>query len=277
MWPLTGAFDDPRWRRERLLLYVVLPIVLVVLIVLILIFFWKDLFPPPPGSMKLSGELPERSAAVEAVEQAPAPTPIPVASDTDKGLEALRKKDLVAARVFLNSALASNPANAPAHDALAMVELQENHPEKALAGFSEAIRLDPSKAQYFLGRSDVLRDLQRQKEAIADLETARKIDRLNPVYANKVILARLEAGETALVVKELQATIDINVTQSQPDWLAGAAGIELQAGNTGRALEFLDFLRRQTSAGNFELIIDDRFFKPYYDKPGFSRFLPPQP
>ncbi|MGD2096691.1 MAG: tetratricopeptide repeat protein [Desulfobacterales bacterium] len=62
--------------------------------------------------------------------------------------------------------------------------LNLNRPEEALESFNRAIRIDPTKADGYLGRANALNTLKRYEEALPDYNKALEID---PTLANAYV------------------------------------------------------------------------------------------
>jgi tetratricopeptide (TPR) repeat protein len=64
--------------------------------------------------------------------------------------------------------------------------LNRNHPEDALESFNRAIRIDPTRADGWLGRANTLNTLKRYEEALQDYKKALEIDpELANAYVNR--------------------------------------------------------------------------------------------
>lgn len=80
-----------------------------------------------------------------------------------------------------------------------VASLNLNKPERALADFTQAIELDPSRPDGYLGRANALNTLGRYPEALTDYDRAIAIDdKLANAYVNRGIvnshLGRIEAA-----------------------------------------------------------------------------------
>ncbi|MFZ4682001.1 MAG: tetratricopeptide repeat protein [Terrimicrobiaceae bacterium] len=275
MWQFFESFNDPRWRQERLFLFIILPIVLVVTAASLVTLLWEKLLPVPETSPAPTS--PPPVAAVAAESSAPPPTSPPKTSDLDRGEAALNQGDFVSARIFLNKALGATDSRSKAFNGLGLVEASSNNMEKAVANFTEAIAEESGNARYFYHRSEALRRLNRPQEALSDLQKARQLDPAEPLYPNKLLLARMEAGEKAAVLREMKLNLELNLIAGQADWLAGAAAVEIDEDNIPHSIAFLQQLRTLVPPATFDQILKDRFFDTYRKNPEFSQFLSQEP
>lgn len=264
-------FADPRWRRERLFLCVVLPLVIVLLAGIVVAFVEKE------------RRFAESLKAAEALEQvtppiAPAVVPAePVVSVSylDKGVAAREAGDLASARVFLQEALEEPGSKEGIYYQLGLLELEAGEAEAAARNFSVSLGLEPRQPLAYLGRSEALRRLDRTTEALSDLHAAQTLEPANPLIANKLLLVRLEAGQKDAVQRDLQSAIDLDTRALEPSWLGGAAGFSAQNGDVSQAVEFLEKLRPRVPSATFQAIVTDRVFDPVRSHEAFARLSPP--
>ena len=264
-------FADPRWRRERLFLCVVLPLVVFLLVGIVVAFVDKE------------RRFAESLKAAQALEQAAQPIP-PAATQTprpketsyeSKGAAALAAGDLVSARVLLQEALVEPGSKTGVYHKLGLLELEAGHAEAAVRNFSVSLGLEARQPLAYLGRSEALRRLNRTTEALSDLHAAQTLEPANPVFSNKLLLARLEAGEKEAVQRDLQTARDLDTRALEPSWLGGAAGLAVQNGRVDEAAEILLRLRPRVSPQTFQLILSDRVFDQARTHQAFSPFSPP--
>jgi len=293
MWSFFESFKDPRWGHERRFLYIFLPIILLLTGAFLAVLLWEKSLPTPEfpegisaASSGLSIPPPPIKPGLMATSE-PMATKKPMATsdpiitsppaDLSRGEIALDKGDLTSARIFLSRALTQTETKAQAYNALGSLEVLEKNPEEAVTNFTEAIALDDSNPGYFYNRSEILRRAGRHKDALADLRKANSLAPANPLYSNKILLARLEAGDREAVFREIQTNLDLNLSARQSDWLAGAAAIEMESGNTHHSLAYLCMLRPLIPAPAFQMIVNDSFFDRYREKAELSRLIPPEP
>lgn len=287
MWSFFESFNDPRWGHERRFLCIFLPIILLLTGASLAVLLWEKSLPTPEfpegisaASSGLSIPAPPIKPGLMATEK-PTTTSEPIIpsppADLSRGEIALDKGDLTSARIFLSRALTRTETKAQAYNALGMLEVLEKNPEEAVTNFTEAIALDDRNPGYFYNRSEILRRAGRHKEALADLRKANSLASANPLYSNKILLARLEGGDSEAVFREMKTNLELNLSACQSDWLAGAAAIEMESGNTHQSLEFLRMLRPLIPAPAFQMIVNDSFFDRYREKAELSRLISSEP
>jgi len=98
----------------------------------------------------------------------------------DRGYEHFKKKDFDRAVADYSEAIRLNPSFAQAYDGRGSAYRYKGEFDRAIADYSEAIRLNPSFAQAYDGRGSAYRDKGDFDRAVADLNEA---IRLNPSYA----------------------------------------------------------------------------------------------
>ena len=287
MWSFFESFKDPRLGHERRFLYIFLPIILLLTGAFLVALLWEKSLPAPEfpeGISAASSGLsipPPRTKTGPMATEKPTATSEPIITsphaDLSRGEIALEKGDLTSARIFLSRALTQTETKAQAYNALGMLEALEKNPLEAVTNFTEAIALDDRKPGYFYNRSEILRRSGRHKEALADLRKANSLEPANPLYSNKILLVRLETGNREAVFREIKTNLELNLSARQSDWLAGAAAIEMESGNTLESLEFLRMLRPLIPAPTFQMIVNDSFFDRYREKAELSQLIPPEP
>ena len=105
--------------------------------------------------------------------------------------------------------------------------------DEAVAGFSDAIRLDPDHPDYYADRGAALVRLGRLAEALRDYDAA--IGRTPPWWElhHDRAMARVEAGELAGAVDDLIVAVDLE--PGEPDLWVTLAGLLVEAGELPRA------------------------------------------
>ncbi len=265
-WRIRAFFTDPRTRGERLFLGVFVPTIFTILGV-VMYFLYRNSFNADPDYV---ASTPPRDPAASPVIVISASSAEP--GDFDRGVAALQRGDLANARTALLAALESGQHRTVVLNALGSVEMADARPREAIPYFTEAIAGGDRNPIFHLNRSEAYRATGNHSEAVADLQEALALDRLNPLYTNKILLARIEAGEEKAVAAEIQNTISLGIEQYQTDWLGGAAAMEARAGYHKRASELLAALRERVPPLAFRLIFSDRVFAPYLDEPLYAKF-----
>ncbi len=83
-------------------------------------------------------------------------------------------------------------------------------PEKALKDFNRAIKLEPDRADGYLGRANALNTMQRYREALQDYDNAIELDSgLANAYVNRAVaFSHLEEYEKAIADYEKGLELD---------------------------------------------------------------------
>ncbi|MGC9224884.1 MAG: tetratricopeptide repeat protein [Terracidiphilus sp.] len=128
---------------------------------------------------------------------------------TDRGVlsdaEAFRR-----ARNAAQTALALNPANANAYNALGMVVYRENWDfTQAEKYFQKAIALNPNYAVAHQWYGEFLGDMRRFDQSIAELRKAEELDPLAPMVGSDLADGYLHARRLAEANTELQRVLDL--------------------------------------------------------------------
>jgi len=93
------------------------------------------------------------------------------------------------ARLVLTNALAKNPTNLEAHNALIDLEYWSGDSQKALAYANSALQLDSRSEEFLLKKTKILVDLQNYEEAYRTIDTLLHINRSSAeafVYAERI-------------------------------------------------------------------------------------------
>jgi hypothetical protein len=150
------------------------------------------------------------------------------AANFHRGLIAIRRKDLSAARRFFEAAAAADPFTGDHRYYLGEVLRLDHDPTAAMAEYRRAAAL-----------------------ARSPLETT--------VCGFKIRMARLEAAESSKVAEELA---EKEKTGPLPvDWLMTAAALHIRQGDVGEGLRFLVKAREGTDPGVFVSCVTDLFFR----------------
>lgn len=260
------GFRDPRLRQERIFLVVALPLAALLVIggAVILV---RHNGGNGPRSPKMDPSSTEGSHAPHPSRPAATPTHFAL------GEEAFRTNNLPEARQHFEAALHDAEDPAKVYSALGRIDMAAANPAAAEKNFARAIAKSPGHPAHHLHRADALRALHRYDESLAELRAARELDRINPLYSNKIYLTRLSAGDTTGVQADVQAEINVGVQEYRADWLAAAAAVELANGHPERAAAFLNMLRPLVSKATFAALAADPFFDAHRNNPSIQNAL----
>ncbi len=111
---------------------------------------------------------------------------------------------------FYSKELLTNPSNALAHSHLGIIWVFLNNQDKALADFTEAIRLEPTVSHHYWNRGNVLRDMSEYEKAIADYNDALRIDPRNAFAFNGRGLLWSKKNEPDKAIADFTAAIRID-------------------------------------------------------------------
>jgi predicted Zn-dependent protease len=115
--------------------------------------------------------------------------------------------DLDGALLLLNKAMELDPASPFLHTAAAQINLQQNHPEEALAHCEVAIRIDPSFVPAQLMAGNILASMQREKDAIPYFKKVMELDPTKEEVYLHVAIFYLKSFEYEQAVNTLKAMV----------------------------------------------------------------------
>lgn len=141
----------------------------------------------------------------------------------------------------------------------------------ALWAFGKAQEAEPADPMAFYNASEALRNEGRTTEAIEQLRAAIQRNPGEPLFAMKLRLARIEAGEGKFLIPEVSEQLKIDPPAG--DWLLTAGAISL---SNGRYEEAAGVLARAKDAMQPILFVgilrEDPFFKKFADRPEVRAF-----
>jgi len=174
------------------------------------------------------------------------------------------------ARVLLEKSIAEGQEVAASRNILGVMFAQEKKYAEAFSQFKLATEASPSDPQGFYNWSEALRETDRPKEAIEQLRKAIQRNPSDPLYAFKLRLAHIDAGEK----DQLKAETDAQLKLQPPagDWLMTAAAIALNEKQFEKAATYLDQSRTSMSAVLFFGMLQDPVFLRYSTTPEIAKF-----
>ena len=139
-------------------------------------------------------------------------------------------------------------AFADAHNNRGEIYLRQGEHEKALADFTEALRIDPAKTESYDHRGDLYLLLGQPQPAIADysqiiertLQAAAKNKTLHPgpklaqVYLKRAA-ARLKAGQPSVTIADVDAAVQLNPDDPRAYAIRGEAYAKLGQADLARS------------------------------------------
>lgn len=164
-----------------------------------------------------------------------------------------RKEELAASHVLLGT----------------MLGLHGDH-AGALAEFLLAAKASPADPLPPYNASESLRNLNRPLEAVTQLRDAMQRNPGEPLYAFKLRLARIEAGQEL----ELEPDIRQQLAVKPPagDWILTAAAISMKKGRFPEAAGLMSAARQVMQPALFFGLIQDSLFKRFEKYPDIAPF-----
>lgn len=142
----------------------------------------------------------------------------------------------------------------------------------ALWAFGKAQEAEPADPMAFYNASEALRNAGRTAEAIEQLRAAIQRNPGEPLFAMKLRLARVEAGEGDLLIPEVSEQLKIEPPAG--DWLLTAGAISLANGRYDEAAGVLSRAKDAMQPILFVGILrEDPFFKKFANRPELRAFF----
>ncbi|HYX91163.1 MAG TPA: social motility TPR repeat lipoprotein Tgl [Myxococcaceae bacterium] len=160
----------------------------------------------------------------------------------DLGIQAQNGGNLQEAYAEYEEALKLDPANARAHDAIALLlHLAFQKPRAAIPHFEEALRLDPQFSEARVNLGNVYLDLKQYDQAIAQYERALNDMRYPTPYIAQCNLgwAEYKRGNTEKAINQIKASVTVN-----PKFCLGYRNLGTIYDDTGRQEEACSQLAR---------------------------------
>jgi len=174
------------------------------------------------------------------------------------------------ARTLAAESIAKKEEVAASHVLLGtMLGLEQNH-AGALQEFLLAAEASPADALPRYNASESLRHLGRPVDAIDQLRDAVQRNPGEPLYAFKLRLARIEAGQE----KDLEAEIrqQLGVKPPAGDWILAAAAVSLRHGRFAEAAGLMSAARQVMQPALFFALIQDSLFAASKERPELAPF-----
>lgn len=153
---------------------------------------------------------------------------------------------------------------------LGVIHAKEKRYEEAEAEFEQVLVLEPGEAQAHYNMGEMLREQGRKEEAVIRLRQAVQINPQEPLFAFKLRLARLEAGEAGVV--EQEAREQLMLDSPTGDWLMTAAAINLHREEWQEAAKMLGYAGASMQPQMFFAMLQDRSFAAHAERPEIRPF-----
>ncbi len=162
------------------------------------------------------------------------------------------------AKSNVDKALLRDPELPEAYAALGNVSAMRGKNDEALAAYDKAIALNPSYADAHLWRFQVLRNMARSVDALASLETAKKLDPLSPVILKNWAVEKARRKDVATALQVYDKLIEMY--PDSPVGYRGAAQTAYTSGDLVRAAEYHhEALKRSPDTEQYRVGLGDVF------------------
>jgi tetratricopeptide (TPR) repeat protein len=252
--------------EERRLLFIWLPILLAVLGLVLTAFYLQyqssavsqdtaRMAPPPDQSEEnaANAELSNKELKIQNLANAL----------SAEGLEALKGKDAILAEAKFREALRLQPQNTAFWNNLAISLILQKRHDEALETLATVLSIDPNNPGAHANRSQELRSLGRLDEAITEAEIAAKLTPLDPLFANRLLLMKMQAGNLASVRDAVQAQADYGVPSLEAGQIMAAAALAATDGDMPLCLRRLSRASQIVDQGTRRILLADPVFAPY--------------
>ena len=212
--------------------------------------------------------------AVEAANPPPvAPvTPVPTAAPpvektrTELAAEMVMDGRLVEAEEILNR------DEAESRRLRGAIAWKRGNLAEAKTSFERAVSLNPSGLADLCNLAGIQLQLGDVAGAADNLRRAHEVSPDDTFVANRLLLARVQAGDTDQVSAEVSAALKAAPETSLPSVAAAAAALEMKRGNFSKAAEFLNAAKSSLQPEIFESLIIEAPLSEFANNPAISPF-----
>ncbi len=160
------------------------------------------------------------------------------------------------ARRNLERALLRDPGLPQAYAALGHLAAMRGSNEEALAAYDKAIELNPSYAEAWHWRFLALRDMARNVDALASLETALRLDPLSPVILRNWGVEQFRRGESATALAVFDQLIELD--PQSPVGYRAAAQVAFSGGALQRSTQYYqEVLKRSPDTDQYRAALGE--------------------
>lgn len=189
-----------------------------------------------------------------------------------RAVAAFGRHDFGSARMFALVSVERDEEVAASYGLLGtMAGLAGDH-AAALLRFWGAAMIAPTDPLPAYNASESLRHLGRDREAVAQLREAARLKPGELLYALKLRLARIAAGEEREL--EAEARRELGAGPLTADWAFVAAAVFLKTGRSAEAARMLAAARQVVQPGLFASLLEDPLFKRHAVIPEIAPFYP---
>ncbi len=259
---LSDFFSDPRYRGERILLVIFIPGSILLIGAVIWLLATQE------------WEIPTEKTILTAdqVESGISPSEEVVPDAFQVAMEAVFAKDYPRAEALLHEYIATGIHPERAWTALGIIARDQNNLEQAMEYFGKAIEIG-SDAQALFLRGQVLWQMDRKEEALADVTSAADLNPSNPLYTNAKYLYMISLGNGGLVRQSIELKLQIGLTSGAAGWIAAAAALEIDSGNPDAAASVLVNALQLLKEEEFEALLEYEIFQEQRNHPALLPFF----
>lgn len=132
---------------------------------------------------------------------------------------------------------------------------KRNDLPKALSCFRAAVEIEPRSVPDLCNLAGIQLQLNEAAAAVANLRVAHDVSPDDVFITNRLLLARIQAGELDRVAAEISSALQAAPETSLPSVAAAAAAVELHRGNSAKAATFLHSAKRSLAPEVFESLL----------------------
>ena len=259
-------FGDLRFGEECRFFFLWLPLFLVFLGVVLAVFFF--LSPSSDHSQNTSRQAATTDQSEEEAanaEQAQKQQRIRNLANAlaAEGLAALKGRDYSQAESKFREALRLDPRSAIFWNNLAICLVVQKRHDEAMDTLATVLAIDPNNANAHGNRGVELRTLGRLDEAIAEAETAAKLQPADNLFANRLLLMKMQAGNAAFVRDQVQAQSSLGSSSLEAGQIMAAAALAAADGDMPLCLRRLARASQLLDQGTRRILLADPVFAPY--------------
>lgn len=153
---------------------------------------------------------------------------------------------------------------------------KKNDLSEAMRYFRAAVEIAPRSATDLCNLAGIQLQMKEEAAAVANLRVAHEVSPSDVLITNRLLLARIQAGEVDQVAGEISLALDASPETSLPTVAVAAAAVELRRGNATNAANFLHAAKRNLAPEVFASLLveaplaayaSEQALAPYYLKP----------
>jgi len=254
-------FEDPRFRKERLMWVILIPVALLLITGVVIVFFLQQ----------TAATETERARAEDSNPYvAPPDVPLTPEEQANRNVgdarDAFLDKQFDQARELLSTVDFEKLQSASAWELAGRLQLEAGDQDAAMTSFTKGLALDPSPGLLFR-KALLLRDSGKLKEAQAELVMAKEKAPGDPVISNEYYLLRIQMGQTEQVTTEIEAILAQTGTLGSEKWVVALAGVFLERGDYAEGARFLALGKNALDPVAFSQLLDNPIILRHQGRP----------